>query len=382
MTRFGLALALGAWVLGGQAAVALADEPGPGALPIEVLTVMADDGADDQAEALTKALRHAIKEAPGWAPGSGDQSLEVLAIQMKCPMLPALPDASCESRIADQIKVDRFMWAILKKQGPMVVGELHLWVRGQGESKVALNYSANLTEASDESLKTIARTSIQQLTGGAPKGGVHITAGTVGGQVFIDGQPVGALVAGEATFPISSGAHSVVVKAPGYADGIAQIVVKPNVNADVAMTLLAAEPKGHPNYRRIGGFAAIGAGVAFGVVGLVSTLQVNGVRNDQGFITYANQYVSSTDVCDAATNKRGPDAAKGERALAGAASFEEAATLCSKAATFQALQFVFYGLAAVSAGTGAYLVATSQPGFTLKPQVGLDSGRLDLAYAW
>jgi hypothetical protein len=381
-TRLGFAIGLLAWVLGGQAAVAHADEPGPGALPIEVLTVMADDGADDQAEALTKALRQAIKEAPGWSAGTGDNSLEVLSIQMKCPMLPALPDASCESRIADQIKVDRFMWAVLKKQGSSVVGELHMWVRGQGENKVDLNYTANLTEASDEALKTIARASVQKLTGGAPKGSVHIKAGTVGGQVFIDGQPVGALVAGEATFPLASGEHSVVVKAPGYADAVAQLVVKPNASTDVAMTLLAVEAKAPLNYRRIGGFAAIGAGVTFGVVGLVSTLQVNGVRNDQRFITYANQYVSSTDVCEAANNKQGPNAAKGERALAGAASFDEAASLCSKASTFQALQFVFYGLAAVSAGTGAYLVATSQPGFTLKPQVGLNSGQLDLAYAW
>lgn len=381
-THFGLALGLGAWVLSGLPAVALADEPGSGALPIEVLTVMADDGADDQAEALTKALRHAVKEAPGWSTGPGDHSLEVLSLEMKCPLPPALPDASCESRIADQIKADRFMWAVLKKQGESVVGELHLWVRGQGESKVDLNYTANLTEASDEALKTIARASVQQLTGGAPKGGVHIKAGTVGGQVFIDGQPMGALVAGEATFPLASGAHTIVVKAPGYADALAQIVVKPNTNSDVAMTLLAVEPKASPNYRRIGGFAAVGAGVAFGIVGVVSTLQVNGVKNDQGFITYANQYVSSTDVCDAANDKRGPDVTKGERALAGAASFEDAASMCSKAATFQALQFVFYGLAAVSAGTGAYLIATSQPGFTLKPQVGLDSGRLDLAYAW
>lgn len=381
-TRLGFAIGLFAWVLGGQAAFAHADELGPGALPIEVLTVMADDGADDQAEALTKALRHAIKEAPGWSAGTGDNSLEVLSIQMKCPMLPALPDASCESRIADQIKVDRFMWAVLKKQGNSVVGELHLWVRGQGESKVDLNYSANLTEASDEALRTIARASVQKLTGGPPKGSVHIKAGTVGGQVFIDGQPVGALVAGQATFPLASGAHSVVVKAPGYADAVAQLVVKPNASTDVAMTLLAVEAKAPLNYRRIGGFAAIGAGVTFGVVGLVSTLQVNGVRNDQRFITYANQYVASTDVCEAANNKQGPSAAKGERALAGAATFEEAASLCSKASTFQALQFVFYGLAAVSAGTGAYLVATSQPGFTLKPQVGLNSGQLDLAYAW
>lgn len=384
--RWSVALGLGAAALGAHAGVAWADPPGADALPVDVLTVTPADDADDQAEALTKALRDAVKAAPGWSLGTGDYSLEVLSIEMKCAKPPAPPDANCESRIADQIKVDRYIWGVLKKKGANVEGELHLWVRGKGTNKVDVTYSANLTEPNDDALKKVASDAIQQLTGGAPKGSAHIKVGNSGGQVFIDGQPVGALVAGEGTFALASGSHRVVVKAPGYADAEAQVAIKPNASSDVALTLVPVEPKSNLDMRRIGGYAGIGAGVAFGIVGVVSSLQVNSVRNDDKFTTYANQYVSSTDVCDAAANKQAPNPAKGERVLSGAATFDEAASMCSKASTFQVLQFVFYGLAAVSGGAGIYLLATSgghqapTTGLTVHPHVGLGNGGLDVAY--
>ena len=92
------------------------------------------------------------------------------------------------------------------------------------------------------------------------------------------------------------------------------------------------------------------------------------------------------DVCDAASNHVAPNSAKGERVLSGAATFDEASSMCSKAATFQVLQFVCYGLAAVSAGAGVYLLATSgghqapTTGLTVHPQVGLGNGSLDVTY--
>ena len=150
--RIGLALTAAAAMTAGSA-LSFAAEPGPDTLPISVIAIQTDV-ADDQAEALTKALRNAVRAMPGWSLGEGDFSLEVLTLSLKCP---EPPDASCQSRIADQIKSDRYVWGTIKKKAGIVRGDVHLWVRGKGTSNQALEYSANLTEANDESLKKIAK---------------------------------------------------------------------------------------------------------------------------------------------------------------------------------------------------------------------------------
>src|SRR4051812_25852404 len=210
---------------------ALAADPGADTLPIHVIALQTND-ADDQAEALTKALRSAVRLMPGWSLGEGDNALEVLVLKLQCT---EPPDASCQSRIADVIKSDRYVWGIVNKKGDNVVGELNYWVRGQGTSKAPVDYSANLTEANDEALKKVANDAITSLTGGPPKGQLHVKAGNVSGQVFIDGQPVGALTNGEGTFNVPSGQRRITVKAAGYGDAETTTVVKPTGTVDVAL---------------------------------------------------------------------------------------------------------------------------------------------------
>jgi len=370
MKRPLVAIALGMALLFGPNPTARADEPGPDTLPITVVAVQTGD-ADDQAEALTKALRNAVRTMPGWSLGEGDYSLEVLALSMKCA---EPPDAACESRIADQIKADRYVWGIISKKGGSVSGELHLWVRGKGTAKVNVNYGANLTEANDEALKKVANDAIVALTGGPPKGTVHVKAGDVSGQVFVDGTPLGALNGGEGTFPLPAGSHKVVVKAQGYADAEAIVVVKPNGTAEVSLHPSTAEPDTPTNWRLVGGIAGLGAGVGFGIVGLISTLQVNGIQNDDSFADYRKKHPDSKDVC--------------EDAKAGASDVDtKVADQCSKGSTFEALQVIFYSLAAVSGGVGIYLLATSSrsdsaaaTGLTVQPSIGKQSGRLDVTY--
>jgi hypothetical protein len=369
--RWALAAAVGACLAAGSGA-ALAAEPGPDALPINVIAVQTND-ADDQAEALTKALRTAVRAMPGWSLGPGDYSLEVLALSLKCP---EPPDANCQSRIADQIKTDRYIWGTLaKKKGtPMVTGAIHLWVRGKGESKVPIEYSANLTEAADDSLRKIATDAIYTLTGGPPKGGIHIRAGDVAGQVFIDGQPMGALKAGDGTFKAPSGPHLVTVKAVGYADAQTQIVVKPtDAPTEVVLTLTQVSTGPGLNWKRIGGYGAIGVGVVFGVVGLASALKVNGLANDPQYTQFRQaQGTSVSDVCAAATQAKNT-LIEGD---------------CSTGKTFQTLQIVSFPIAAVAAGVGIFLVATSgksapkTTGLKVDPQVGPGVGKLDVSYTW
>ena len=385
--RASVAAAFALALVGMRPNVALAAEPGPDALPIHVLAVTSDD-ADDQAEALTSALRNAVRATQGFALASGDYSLEVLALEMKCGKPPVRPDSNCESRIADQIKTDRYVWAILKKdKGPTVSGELHFWVRGRGASKLELTYAANLTEPNDDSLRKIAVGAIEKITGGPPKGAVHLKVGDVGGQVFLDDQPVGALNGGEGTFALSAGKHTVVVKAVGYADAVLHLAVRPNATTEVPVTLVAVKPSAPLNAHKIGGYAGIGAGVALLGAGVFSSLQVKHVTDDAAFQLYQSQYVSATDVCAAAKAETAPDPRKQERSILGSASFASARDSCDRAQRFEMLQFVFYGLAAVSGGTGLYLLSTSpreapQTGVTVQPALGFDGGRVAVTYTF
>lgn len=367
--------------LGTAAAPAEAAEPGPDTLPISVIAIQTPD-ADDQAEALTKALRFAVKGMPGWSMAEGDYSLEVLTISLKC-VEP--PDATCQSRIADQIKADRYVWGIIKKKGAAeVTGDLFMWVRGQGTKKASITYSANLTEANDEALRKIARDAIGTLTGGPPKGTVHVKAGgDVEGQVFIDGQPAGALVNGEGTFPAPSGDHKIVVKAPGYSSVESPVAVKPAATAEVVVTMVPLD-KGTPiNWKRIGGFAGIGAGVAFGIVGVVGSVRVQGLQGELND-TYLNKFpwADEEDACVFAKSDTDP----GRQA-----SNTRIKEICSAGPSLQLLQLIMYPLAAASAGAGVYLLMTSgssasadapKTGWTITPKVGMESGKVDLTYRW
>jgi hypothetical protein len=369
--RIGLAVTAAAAMTAGSA-LSHAAEPGPDTLPISVIAIQTDV-ADDQAEALTKALRNAVRAIPGWSLGEGDFSLEVLTLSLKCS---EPPDASCQSRIADQIKSDRYVWGTIQKKGKDVRGTLNFWVRGKGTSKLPVEYTANLTESTDETLKRIAAQAISELTGGPPKGSVHIKAGDLQGQAFVDGQPLGALKSGEGTFLMPSGPHKLTVKAQGYADTESQIVVKPTgAPTEVTLVPIKNDVKTAMNWRKIGGFASIGVGVGLGIGGLVSSLNVSSVQGDANYEALRKAYPTSTDVCkDGAANK----------------AFTDIVAKCESAKGAQTMQIILYPLAAVAAGLGVYLVATSASsapkatttGFTFDPQVGPGRGKLDVTYTW
>ena len=376
--RMGLALTAAAAIAAGST-MARAVEPGPDTLPISVISVQTD-AADDQAEALTRALRNAVRAMPGWSLGEGDFSLEVLTLSLKCA---EPPDASCQSRIADQIKSDRYVWGTIEKKGATVKGALNFWVRGKGTSKVPVDYTSNLTDSTDDTLRRIAATAINELTGGPPKGGVHVKAGDVQGQVFVDGQPLGALKSGDGSFMIPSGPHKITVKAQGYADAESQVVIKPTGAAtEVTLVPIPMDVKTSVNWRKVGGFTAIGVGVAAGVVGVISSLQVNSTnKNDNNEDTKSGVLYNLRLAHPSVSNVCKP---------AGAYTLSTTETQACGAQTFETLQTIMYPVAAVAAGLGVYLVATSassakapsKTGLHFDPRVGLNGGKLDVIYTW
>lgn len=349
LRRVAFAGALGAGALFGPHA-AFAAEPGPDTLPIHIIALQTND-ADDQAEALTKALRSAVRAMPGWSLGEGDNALEVLVLKLQCT---EPPDASCQSRIADVIKSDRYVWGLIDKKGDNVAGELNYWVRGQGTSHVALEYSANLTEPNDEALKKVANDAITSLTGGPPKGQLHVKAGNVAGQVFVDGVAVGALANGEGTFAVPSGQRKITVKATGFSDAETTTVVKPTGTVDVALNPQPVGDSKPLDFRKVGGFIGIGTGALLIGLGVVSSLQVNDAQSVLG--TDKNDSTSPRHVLHAGENAC-TLVNTADRTRFGA-NAEKVADACSKS-VFEPLQFVFYALGAAVGGTGLYLIATS-----------------------
>jgi hypothetical protein len=404
MRKTTLAARLGALVIASAVSVsataAMAADPGPDTQPLNVVAIEGND-AEDQAEALTKALRNAVRASGGWSLSPGDYSMEVLVLSMKCT---DPPDASCQAKIADEIKVDRYIWGYLKKQkNGNVGGELALWVRGKGTTKVPIEYSANLTEANDDSLKRVANDAFNKLTGGSPKGGIHIKAGAEGGQLFLDGEPIGALTGGEATLQIPSGTHKLTVKAPGYEDALTEVVIKPGKTTDVSVTLVKATPKGGLSGRAIAGIAMIGGGVAVAgggaVVGLIQVSSNSAAEKNMQPYANIQQQTPSGSPCDyakvlkaAAMSGMPPNPLPSPKKPYSVATLEKdapaALDVCSKNSTLTTLQLVLYPAGAVIAGVGLYLLITapsSKPAqsasrWSFDPMVGPSGGKLDVTY--
>lgn len=323
-------------------AVAWADPPGPNALPVHVVSVKSDD-AFDQAEALTLVMRKAVRDSKGWSLADSRQSLEYLALKMGCNQ-PI--DAACEARIAEVLKADRFLWAVISfgdDSRTTISGTLNFFVRGEGTKRAPLNYSANLDDANADALVDVARTAVDQVTGGAPKGTLKVSAGGVAGQLFIDGEPVGALPVDGGSFPLTSGEHRVLVKANGYSDAEATATVKPSKTVEVNLSLVPVEESPPTDLRMVGGFTAIGLGLAAGGVGLWGALEVNNVRNDEQWTTFRNTVPQGTNACDAAESG-------GNIAIV---------DQCDRAATMEIIQAVSFPVAGVAVGVGVYLLGTS-----------------------
>jgi len=378
--QYGLATALVLSASMFSAMPVQAADAGPDTLPIHVISVQTLD-ADDQAEALTKALRQAVRSLPGWSQAEGDYSLEVLTLSLKCP---DPPDAGCQSRIADQIRADRYVWGTLTKaKGGNVTGELNFWVRGKGATTYKLEYSANLTEPQDEALKKVAMDAILKLTDGPPKGEVKVSAGGIAGQVFVDGQPLGALTGGQGTFFVPSGKHELIVKAPGYADMVSEITVKPTSPTDVTVVPVAVGEKKPTNWKRIGGFVAIGAGVGFGALGIVNSVKVNNLKTDTQWDPVRGLFTQDQNAC---TSK--PPANTSQELVDKHGTF--VTEYCEGGQQAEIMQLVFYPLAAIAAGAGVFLVATSgtrakekpKTGLVILPQVSREGAKVDVGFSF
>lgn len=327
---------------------------------MQVVAVSSPD-AYEQARALTTALKRAAQRAEGWTLASGDYSLEVMVAAFNCQMPP---NAKCQRKIAAKMGSHAYIWGRLQRAGSDVVAHLRLWENGAQKRETTIRYSANLTDASDNALLSVARNAFDSLVGAA-KGKVLINAGDVNGDVLIDGHHAGSIKNGHAELSVSVGEHEIRIRAAGYHEAVGTATVNPGQSAQVTLvptpvqstqvtsgvgpgTGAAEQPS---NFRKIAGYTGLGVGGAVVLAGgyfwLRSFLQMQ--NPSAGFKEYQAGLQPNQDAC--------AEASKGT-VIPGAASPADVKSTCDSNARTKTLAFVLLPVGAVIAGVGTYLLLT------------------------
>lgn len=339
---------------------------------VQVLTLMSDKGFQ-QAQALTIAFKRAVTRADGWRLGKGDFSLEVLVAALNCP---SPPNSACQKKISAKVGTNRYVWGTLKLEGKQVVAILHLWENGSEKQQATLRYSANLTDPSDDSLLKIAEDGFSRLVGAA-EGKLELTAGSVTGDVLVDGQRAGGISGGRAELSLPAGDHEVRVRASGYHEATGTVTIKSGGSAQLQLYPSAVAgagspgdhgPSGPTDYRSIAGWATLGVGGAVALTGgyfwLHSFLQS---ENPPDYYTeYKKGDVGNSkyksDICAGARSKDYPN--------------PQVANYCDKNTKTKTVAFILVPVGAVIAGVGTYLLLTDEPSKAEK-----DTGRLQPSFA-
>jgi hypothetical protein len=340
-----------------------AEPPGQGVPVIHVVAIQSDD-VDDQADALTAALRSRVRAMHGFSLADGDASLEVLTLGLKCNVR----EPRCQTKIGDQLRADRYVWGTVVRSSTskQVVASLHLWTRGEVPTETKIAYSDGLTAPGDEALKRLVDTALTHLVGRAPTSNAA---------------------------PASSAS---VANSPSAALGTkAPVVTSSSLSSPEATSSLSSfrvpEPKSssappadedfevRSDGRSTAGWAGVGFGGALVAAGVYSVVRLHQIDSSDRYELYTHGFGDGVDPC--AKARAGVDAK-----VPGAASPGEMQDLCSQTATFKALQFVFFGLGAVSAGAGIFLLATvkdehastTRAQWTVTPVASRTGGRLEL----
>jgi hypothetical protein len=186
---------------------------GAGSPTVHVLELATDD-ADDQAKALTQAIKARVKASKDYALADGDHSLAIMLAALKCG---DVPDPSCQTRIAEKLNSERYIWGNMKKtSGGQVSVDLHLWQKGQTDVKQTFSFSDNLTEPLDPGLQKLAEQMVMKLTNFGKVGAVRVaSAASLEGELFVDGNSNGKFTNGQAEMTLPVGEHRFEVRSGG-----------------------------------------------------------------------------------------------------------------------------------------------------------------------
>jgi hypothetical protein len=341
LTAFALAFAL-------VPRTARADQGGARGLTVAVLAFDAED-AEEQADALTGALRSRIRVSKAWSLVETSQSLGMLTAALRCP---SRPTPECQDRIADQIKVDRYVWGFLSKApGRQVSAELHLYQRGKPDTVVKESYADNLKDANDDTLRGVAQRVLDRF--GAKNVGVLVVhAKGEGSEVVVDGEVRVPLANGTARVELSPGGHSVELSSPGAAVEKKNVLVTAGTESSVEFGDGAAKTNGQPAApeaekpfptKKVIGGVLLAAGLGLAVLSIERGLRYAEIQEHDGGRGLPPQGPPGGEPCSDNTAKQYCDLHKASQGVSTVAWVAGAA-------------------GAVAIGTGVYLLFLSSDG--------------------
>jgi TolB-like protein len=364
---------------------------GPGVVVLSVFGLEADPANEVAAQTLTNELRQVIVESEAHALSLANPALLVAAQAAGCslgsftarlgPDSDQSIDTKCQRSMAVRLGARYLVWGHAYEEAGRLQVKLHVYREGQNGHVVTLPYET-------ASPKRLARRLYLKLMVPEGSGDVRLTgdAAFEGAELWVDGKAEGAYAPGLAlTLPI--GEHAFELRREGRIVARARANVLAREAKEVRLDFVprtdldptegfrdpppvTVTPGG--GWKRTAGFVGLGvAAVSLGV-GVISSVRV-GALNDQftsegPYAAYFSSFAGSSSACDAADRGQPAGATT-------AASPGQVSDACSQLATFRALQYVSYGLAALSAGAGAYLLwSAPKPSSPLRgsPSPGLE----------
>jgi hypothetical protein len=275
---------------------------------------IASDGVhDDLARQLGSALRTAVRASPGSSLTEARVSLEQLSLVHDCDP----EQLSCLARIAKQLGVTGFIFGQLENEGSGAYAKLRLFDAVTQTIKRSAQVMFALRDASESDIQRKSDALIAQLLGDAP----------------------------------------------------ASFEPAPQRIAEEGATALAAAPASEPESdgisgKRVAGYALLGGAALSVGLSVLAFVEIDRAQSNENLDRYRRAVgqmdPSVKDVCDEAEedHQHGLDSE----------SFEDVKDQCGTGRTFEVLQFVFLGAAAVSGGLSAYFLLSDDGSQERRPR--------------
>lgn len=375
---------------------------------VVVLGLRSIEGDDDVAATVTEALRAAASTVEGWQVQSRGPTMAQMSMAHGCDEM----DARCLVDIAEGLSVQHVVYGTVRRTSTReeydYVLSLSLFDAAAGSIENSLSETVTRDAVNGGTVSARAADLIAGLTGQETSqelGSVRVTLNVAtDAHFYVDGQDAGqSRSGGFAQEGVAAGTHTLQVEAEGYHDFETTFEVVAGAPATVSVNLLPTQPAEGPPAAfdtqftsdmptDVQGDAWLGYSL-LGVSALslfgtaVSWTVINNINENPQFRAYSNRvYLGNerreagiapvTDVCEEALVNGSPYST----------DLGDIQDMCRDGRTFEVLQWVFLGMAAISGGVGTYVLvdgvdtfgsSSTGPSLALRPRVGLNSAHVD-----
>jgi hypothetical protein len=365
---------------------------------VVVLGLRSLEGDDEFANALSEQLRASAKGVTGWKLLERAVSMAQMTLSHNCEDI----DAGCLSEIARGLESERLVFGTVRRTAARSKYDYEVTVSlFNGTTHTIAGTETRTIDRNDGKQKKVLGRHAQELiaklaAADASAGRLTVEVNVLSAEVRLDGQLVGQAHDGRiAVDTVTPGEHTLEVTAIGHQTHTQRINVNSGDQSTINVTLernaepvevatsteivTPTSPVATDNGSSLSwlGYSLIGVGaasaIAWGASMYMIEFNYNQNKTYQGYVQhYRNQ---TQDACDEALKNNNANDSLSP------AELSDFQGRCRTGRTFQTLQWVFLGVAVVSAGVGTYVLITDssspdqaqarlrQRRFTLEPMV-------------